>query len=238
MQKEIRISAKDLGALAMPDFCPRCFWLKRKVQKLPFQIFPGIFSSIDSYSKKIVHAWFDMASTPPPFIPALKDTVKYLKAPHWSKFYRKDEVTGIVVSGVVDDLLEYDNGDHCIPDYKTAKYTENQDKLIPMYAVQLNGYAWIDEGSGKTVRSLPLIYCEPVTDPETWKDRFNTGGFDMGFSVKSIQIEKNTDMIPRLLKKADLILGMVEPPTRFEGCKDCEAIDGIMDLMGPWSAAA
>jgi len=23
-----RISAKNLGELALPDFCPRCFWLK------------------------------------------------------------------------------------------------------------------------------------------------------------------------------------------------------------------
>ena len=26
---ELRISAKNLVALALPDFCPRCIWLKR-----------------------------------------------------------------------------------------------------------------------------------------------------------------------------------------------------------------
>ena len=35
------ISAKDLGELAKPDFCSRCFWLKRHARSLPFQIFPG-----------------------------------------------------------------------------------------------------------------------------------------------------------------------------------------------------
>ena len=46
---QLRISAKSLGELALPDFCPRCFWLKTKARgKLPFQIFPGIFSSIDA----------------------------------------------------------------------------------------------------------------------------------------------------------------------------------------------
>jgi hypothetical protein len=45
---QIRISGKDLGALALPDFCPRCFWIRRHApQGLPFQVFPGIFSSID-----------------------------------------------------------------------------------------------------------------------------------------------------------------------------------------------
>lgn len=42
---ELRISAKTLGELACADFCSRCFWLKAKAKKLPFQIFPGIFSS-------------------------------------------------------------------------------------------------------------------------------------------------------------------------------------------------
>jgi hypothetical protein len=42
----LRISAKNLGELALADFCPRCFWFKLKVENhLPFQVFPGIFSS-------------------------------------------------------------------------------------------------------------------------------------------------------------------------------------------------
>jgi len=53
---QFRISAKSLGALALPEFCPRCFWLKTRVRHLPFQIFPGIFSSIDAYTKRVVHA--------------------------------------------------------------------------------------------------------------------------------------------------------------------------------------
>ena len=59
-EKQIRISAKNLGQLVLDDFCPRCFWLKLKLGfKLPFQIFPGIFSTIDSYSKKITWQYFD-----------------------------------------------------------------------------------------------------------------------------------------------------------------------------------
>ena len=43
----IRISAKNLGKLALPDHCPRCFWLQLRIGfKLPFQVFPGIFSSL------------------------------------------------------------------------------------------------------------------------------------------------------------------------------------------------
>jgi len=53
---KLRISAKTLGELAFPDFCPHCFWLKLRVRRLPFQIFPGIFSAIDAYTRHAVHA--------------------------------------------------------------------------------------------------------------------------------------------------------------------------------------
>ncbi len=53
---KLRISAKTLGELALPGFCLRCFWLKLHARQLPFQIFPGIFSSIDAYTKRVVHA--------------------------------------------------------------------------------------------------------------------------------------------------------------------------------------
>lgn len=72
MKEQIRISAKNLGAVALPDFCPRCFWIKLKLHnRLPFQIFPGIFSSIDSYNKRIVHSWFDKHNAPPAWMRAL-----------------------------------------------------------------------------------------------------------------------------------------------------------------------
>jgi len=50
--ENLKISAKNLGATALEDFCPRCYWIKLKMgNRLPFQSFPGIFSSIDSYTK-------------------------------------------------------------------------------------------------------------------------------------------------------------------------------------------
>ena len=50
---ELRISAKTLGELAVPDFCPRCLWLKTHARQLPFQIFPGIFSPIGIFEGRV-----------------------------------------------------------------------------------------------------------------------------------------------------------------------------------------
>ena len=84
----IRISAKALGELALPTFCPRCFWIKRKLRnKLPFrQPLPGVFSTIDSITKQVVHGYFDKHGRLPPWLAPLGDVVRYHEPPHWSQF--------------------------------------------------------------------------------------------------------------------------------------------------------
>jgi hypothetical protein len=230
---EIRISAKDLGALSMPDFCPRCFWIKRKVKQLPFQIFPGIFSSIDAYTKRIVHKWFDIHQGCPDWLPELRQATAYLPNMHWSKFKRLDSVTGLTVSGVTDDVFFCGkDGKHIIVDYKTAKFTENQDKLLPIYRTQLNGYAWICEGLKQPVKSLYLIYCEPVTDAEKITPyNYHENGFDMGFSVKSIEIDLEPGMTPGLLSRAKKIMDLEDPPSCSPDCKDCEKLNNLISTI-------
>lgn len=228
--KEVRISAKVLAALSMPDACPRCFWIKHHC-KLPWQIFPGIFMSIDAYTKKAIHAWFDQTGSMPPWIPELSDVTGYLKAPHWSKFKRFDPTTGITLSGGVDDYFETADGAHIIPDYKTAKFTANQDKLLPIYIGQLNGYRWIDEGLGHKVHSMPLIYFEPVTDAESCiPEIFHGSGFHMKFSAKVMQVEKDDDLIPDLLGKAAEIIFEEKPPAPIADCDNCNKLNLLLTL--------
>lgn len=222
---EIRISGKNLGALALPDACPRCFWIKNNLKQLPFQIFPGIFSSIDAYTKKVVHHVFDTTGKPPAWIPEIAEAKQYLKTLHWSKFLRKDEKTGIIVSGMEDDVFGCEDGSRIIVDYKTAKYTKNQDKLLPMYDAQLNFYTWIEEGLGNVVRpDLPLIYCEPITDPG--EKSVDATGFYMPFKTKALIIRKNPGFVRDLLDQAaDIVFGPI--PAVNEDCKECMALEGI-----------
>lgn len=240
MNKTTKISAKDLGALAMPDFCERCFWIKRNVKNLPWQIFPGIFSSIDSYTKKVIHYYFETTGAAPTWIPEFKEAKTFAAVPHWSKFFRTDPKTGIIVSGMPDDMLLCEDDSFIIPDYKTAKHTANADKLFPMYEAQLNGYAWIAEGTGRVVKSIPLVYFEPLTGQEDVLpgiyslngQPFGLPGFLMGFKATVVPVEnRRPDLIRELLDKAKAILDLVEPPAGADGCKDCQSLDGIMQLM-------
>lgn len=224
---QIRISAKVLGQMAMPDFCPRCFWVKLHVKKVPWQIFPGIFSTIDAYTKKIVHEWIDRGKDRPVFLDELGVT-GYTKVPHWSKF-KTETKYGITLSGGADDMLTVPNGIH-IPDYKTAKFTANQDKLFPMYQAQVNGYGKIGIATGIKVDSLSLIYMEPATDDAQVEANGKFSNlFKMAFIPHYLPIEMDVDSINPLLERArDIYDGPI--PDKAD-CKDCAALDAVMEAI-------
>lgn len=157
---QLRISAKNLGRLALPDFCPRCFWLATKAgYRLPYQIFPGIFSSIDSYSKKITNVHYDKHGKIPDWFSDFGELGQPIEPIHHSKFRLLDQATDILLTGVPDEIFRAKNGNLFIGDYKTAKHSDNQDSLLPVYRTQLNGYALIADHLGMgTVTSLGLMY--------------------------------------------------------------------------------
>lgn len=228
--KQIRISAKNLGQLALHDFCPRCFWIKLHMGfKLPYQIFPGIFSSIDSYSKKVTNFFYKKNSSLLDWFKGY-DLSNPIKTPSLRDFYTIDSSTNIKLTGIPDEMFVRNDGSYFITDYKTAKYTENQDSLLPMYKVQLNGYAYIAERIGyKSVTGLCLLYYEPFTDIQIKdiNEIASNEGFSMLFSAHTVDIELNQRIIPELLQKTREIYDLHEAPDKNENCKDCQIIEKI-----------
>lgn len=226
--KPLQISAKNLGRYAMPDFCERCEWIRLHAKKLPYQMFPGIFSTIDAYTKKIVHEWIDRKAGSE-MLKKYKVT-GYQKAPHWSKF-KMETKYGIIFSGAVDDIWTCDGG-IVIPDYKTAKFTENADKLLPIYKTQLNGYAKIAEATGLgKVFAIPLVYMEPQTEQEFVDlNSLRDNDWNMTFEPKILDLELDIESIDPLLEKARVLYdGGI--PDMVEGCKDCLALKNIVGMI-------
>ena len=229
----MRISAKDLGWLAVDDFCPRCFWIERHAKGLPYQMgFPGIFSSIDAYTKNIVERYVQKNEGFPKWMSSIGDIKRIINVKP-SEF--KVEKENITLSGIPDLIFERHDGSFAIVDYKTAKYTGNQDSFMPVYQIQLNGYAYIAEAIGyKPVKDLYLVYFEPpyketyevITDKHT-----NGEGFDMPFKPVIHKIKRDTKEIDRLLEKASKTYELSKPPKGLDGCKDCERLKGLVELI-------
>lgn len=233
MSNQIRIPAKILGEIALSDFCPRCFWIKLHVSKLPYQIFPGIFSSIDTYTKRVVHGWFDNLGSAPPWLQSLGDLMAYKNAPHFSKFNVIDSETNILLAGSPDDIFLLRDNSHIIADYKTAKYTGTQDVLFPMYEAQLNAYAFIGMQRGlEPISGLALVYMEPITDNDAAKNNvgLRENGFVMDFSANVHMVNLNIGIIPPLLREARRIYDMNATPFGLADCRNCPLVDELVAL--------
>lgn len=204
------ISGKDLGQLALKDFCPRCFWIERKLGKAP-SIFPGIFSTIDSLTKKSVKRSYLERNCLPGWLP-IKNAVRPIEFPRIS--VPMLEYGGWILTGDPDEVFEMDDGSYHIVDYKTAKFTNKQDDLLPMYRVQLNAYALaLPVYDIKPITKLSLLYCEPKGELESDEN------FCLGFTTHSLKIDLQPEIIPELLLKARTILENNTPPPPPINCK-------------------
>jgi hypothetical protein len=232
----LRISGKNLGTLARPDCCPRCFWLQHTTDKgLPYQIFPGIFSSIDAYTKNVVHGWFDRHGALPPWLAGLgEDITGYRNPPVAANFQILHEDTGTLLTGAPDGVFERADGSLLIVDYKTARFTPAQRGMFPVYETQLNAYAYIAEQTGYgQVSRLALVYTEPVTDSATLAldGIHDSGGVDLRFAPRIKWVTLDLATIPPLLAKARAILDQTVAPAARPGCRDCGRLDALNALL-------
>ena len=229
----MRISAKDLGWLATNNFCPRCFWIERHAKGLPYQMgFPGIFSSIDAYTKNIVERYFQKNGKLPTWLGSI-GAVKRIINVKPSEF--RIEEDGILFTGVPDLFFERPDGSFAIVDYKTARYTGNQDSFMPVYQIQLNGYAYIAEKLGyKPVKELFLVYFEPPSKEvyEQISDGHTNGvGFEMPFKPVIHKIKKDGKEVEKLLEKASRIYNFARPPKGINNCSDCEKFENLIKMV-------
>lgn len=192
---------------------------------------PGIFSSIDGFSKRAILASYEKTGHFPPWIAGRWSDVRPLKSPPHTTFRITDPETGVTLTGVPDLMLGLSRRRLAILDLKTARFSDHQDSLLPMYQTQLIGYALIAEGLGMGhVEALGLVYGEPpANDDNRGLDALvGDQGFSMPFKATAMPIELDRAMIRPLLRKAKTLLEMENPPEGQEGCKDCRLVDELI----------
>ncbi len=90
------------------------------------------------------------------------------------------------------------------------------------------------------VSALTHIYTEPQTDSEAaHPDRSGRdAGFAMGFAARILPLRLQPAMVEPLLERAKRIVERDAPPAGREGCKDCERLAGVVELVArPGSGA-
>ena len=192
---------------------------------------PGIFSSIDGFSKRAILAAYEKNGHFPPWIAGRWAEAIPLPTPHHSTFRLTDPETGIVLTGVPDLLLGLPNRRLAILDLKTARYSKHQDALLPMYRVQLIGYALIAESLDMgVVDALGLVYGEPPPndDNQGLDALVDDQGFSMPFKATAEPVALDRTLIPPLLRQAKTLLEMNNPPESQEGCKECRLVDELI----------
>jgi CRISPR/Cas system-associated exonuclease Cas4 (RecB family) len=232
MTTALTISGTWLSQLGRYNPCYRCIWIGYNVRPLPYQSFPGIFSTIDSYNKKIVHSYIDEHHKLPDWLASLGTIDHYIKPPHYSKFSILHEQSGITLRGEADAMFRMTDNSLTIIDYKTSRYSKNQEYLVAGYEVQLNAYAFIANELGMgPVKRLALVYMEPLTEKNAISEVHSViyqSGFLMQFKPKIIVVNLHPDkLIPNLLSKAQQVLQSPTAPNRSPTCKNCAATDAL-----------
>src|SRR5439155_14806327 len=121
--------------------------------------------SMDSLTMKVVALHFAKHRRLPTWLDGFGPLGEPIPVPHHSKFRARHAATGLILTGTPDELYRRPDRTIFILDDKTAKFTGTQDALLPMYRVQISGYAWIAERVGLGHASGGgLVYYEPVTE--------------------------------------------------------------------------
>ena len=223
----ITVSATRLAKLAKDNACDRCFWLDANV-KLPYQRFPGVFSTLDRAGKEAVNRWVEVRNLPPPWLLSLGAIKRFLKPPHYSKFFFTHG--DLLVRGEADLIALFEDDSLLIGDLKTASYTEKQEELLPMYGAQLGCYALAAEATKMgTVSKLGLIYCQPISKGID-ADVLRTDGYATRFDALAMGVNRNDQRIYDLCDRAyNILAGPVPSPSM--DCEDCPKLDHIIHLI-------
>ena len=227
----VSVSATELGNYAGRYPCLRCAWVRMHVKDLPYQSFPAIFSSIDSYTKNVVSSHFQENGNLPNWLHELGEINDSIKPPGWRKFFREDLPTGVTVRGEADAIFQLEDGSFLILDYKTSRYNPKRTRALQIYEIQLNAYAWIAESLGYSpVNRLYLAFMEPESGGNYVRssDSVNSKGFTLGFKARLVPVRRRPEtLIPPILEKVIKVAHMETPPPRTR-CKDCNNLDSMV----------
>lgn len=222
--KQFKISAKNLAQLNIANSCRRCFWhLIRLRHKVPFNIFPGIFSSFDHIQKKLIEESLADGGNFPAWLGSFAQASGIAETP--ARMEHVDAGTNIVLVGIPDHVYEWSDASVSPIDYKTARHSRGQDALRPLYQGQLDAYAFLlEEECDLESERGALVYFEPNGDTVT----LTKDGFTQPWLASVVETDVSGARTSELLSTARDIYDLDIPPDGRAECPDCELLDNVV----------
>lgn len=222
-----RIQVRNLGQALL--YCPRCLWIRHRYaldRDHPlWSPMPGVFSILDDYTKETVGRLLNSGGMPrwlAQEFPALLPPLRVIHPPRWGFWVLKFGDAEVV--GVPDCIIVDTSNQWYILDYKTARWTENQEAIWPLYEAQVNGYAWLARKlENAQVAGLGVVYFEPVTDSPLSHDTFDMV-LPFQATLKPVAIWPD-DRVEDLIQQTMAILDAEAPPDGKDGCPKCAAFE-------------
>jgi hypothetical protein len=210
--------------------------LRRRIRgKVPFDVFPAIFSSIDRFSKEVLDRFLEEHGRAPPWLDVLGAVKRSEPVPHHSEFKIRHRQSGLTLTGMPDALLRLNDGSLVIIDFKTATFTPGQDALLPLYRVQLNAYGLIASVRKQgPISGLALVYTEPQVSRAAAASGIagRIDGFVMEFRAGVHRLPYEPASIGPLLAQASSIIQRQSAPVGRVGCRECTKVTQLAMAAG------
>lgn len=244
--KPPRFSPSRIGVLAVPDFCPKCFYLLSKLSfKKPFDFgTPYVMQLLDKLQKRVASFALREDSHLPKFFGKFKDAVAVIPVDYLSCYHPE---THIQLFGYPDLVFEFLDGMLGILDNKTAFAKKEGEPLFYSYRAQLCIYRYMMEhgANPRKVSRLGLLHYEFFDwDEDEMPDSYNDQDFLARFRPRcvDIDIEGSDELVESLLRRLREFLDMTEAPEGNKECCECAIVqlyyDHLLQLDPPSPALA
>jgi hypothetical protein len=231
MSEELAITPRNLGAVNLATYCPRCFkYLLHQRFHPPFNSFgAAIFSDMQKSQEAVIGYHLAKNGRLPKELSPFCNCVARTDFPHSWQNYGYQHKSGIRLYGAPDEIFDCDDDTICVIDLKTAHVKEKADPFYPQYQCQVIGYADIAEnglGLGKVSKG-GLIYWEAQLGDvqKNPSAHYSQGALSVDFTPATKEIEIDYSVIDKAIKEAKKIWNTRGVPEGRAKCTDCKKLD-------------
>ena len=219
------------STLSLLHECPRCFWLQHHAHvPRPRGMFSSLPNALDAIIKANVYPFIPLNSKPSWLLPELRGA-SVVNVP--KLFYEKD---GVTMSGSLDQLLQLEDGEYFIVDYKTSRHVYTPETAAKFYSLQMDCYALLCEENGfEPVETAYLVFFTPVSmlsEGALLPKPMNI----FRFETTAIPIPVDSERARKVIAEAVEVVKRDVPPEPSPTCEYCNYVANLNEKLNELDA--